>query len=158
MMFWNDTISINLTSVFKTIREAIPYMKDHEQTASIVIISSIGGLCGTSSGVSYISSKHAIQGLMKNVAVTSMRYNIRCNNVAPGSMATSIIPDAERIFPDREVVSEYSDIYYERGLLTQLLDLGTAEDIANAIMYLASDEAKYVNGTTLVVDGGWTCM
>lgn len=155
---WEDTININVTSVFKTIREAIPHMKDHEQTANIVTVSSVGGLCGTSSGVSYIASKHAVQGMMKNVAFAYMANNIRCNNVAPGAMATNIMASAERLFPERDVVSEECGVYYQRGLLTQLLELGTSEDIANAIMFLVSDEAKYINGTTLVVDNGWSCM
>lgn len=155
---WDNTININLTSVFKTIREAYPHMRDHEETANIVIVSSIGGINGTSSGVSYISSKHAIQGLMKNVAFSSMSHNIRCNNIAPGSIATGIIANAERLFPEREIVSEESYVYNERGVLTQLIELGTPEDIAKAIMFIISDDAKYINGTTLVVDGGWTCL
>ena len=145
-------------------RDCLPLLWDHEGLpASIVIVGSVGGQVGSSAGAAYITSKHAVLGLARNVAHTYRFRNVRTNVVNPGACVTAILGNAMEKWPDRDIMdAEGQVVYNERGAVALGLDAdgnnltGFPEDIANAILYLISDEAHYVNGAQLNVDGGWT--
>ena len=156
---WNYVMDVNVNSTFRMVREALPLLKDHEgRAANIVIVASVGGVFGSTAGTAYITSKHAVLGLMKNLAWTYRENNIRVNAVNPGAVATQIMGNAMLKWPDRDPMHPAGiEKYVLKGgnTLGEGI-LGDPEDIADAICFLISDEAKFISGTELTVDGGWT--
>lgn len=143
---WRQIMDVNLTGCFLTIRRAIPLMLAAGGGA-IVNISSIHGLVGTGAAATYSASKGGLTNLTRQVAVDYGSRGIRCNAIAPGTIVTAMSK------PFRET-PEIMREYRHRTLLPRL---GEPADVAYAALYLASDEAAFVTGHTLVVDGGWTC-
>jgi NAD(P)-dependent dehydrogenase (short-subunit alcohol dehydrogenase family) len=122
-------------------------MKKNE-SGSIINLSSIAGLVGLQACAAYNASKGGVRLLTKSLAIEFGPFNIRCNSIHPGFMATNM-NDPEKIQArgrDFEAIIE--------GI--PLKSMGTAEDIANCALYLASDESSYVTGSEYIVDGGWT--
>jgi NAD(P)-dependent dehydrogenase (short-subunit alcohol dehydrogenase family) len=117
---------------------------------SIVNLSSAGGLVGTSNASAYAASKGGVRLLTKAAAIeyskANLDYNIRVNSVHPGVMETPM------------TVPMMSDPVHAKAMLewVPMGRFGTAEDVAYAVLYLASEESKYVTGSEIVVDGGWT--
>jgi len=156
---WDYVMDVNVNSVFRTVREALPLLVDHEgKSANIVVVGSVGGLLGSTAGAAYITSKHAVLGLVKNLAWTYKDRNVRVNAVNPGSIATSILENSMLKWPDRDLVHpEGAQLYTVKGAVSLGGDvLGDAEDIAQAICFLISGAAKFICGAELTVDGGWT--
>ncbi len=157
---WDYVMDVNVNSTFRMVREALPLLKDHEgRAANIVIVGSVGGLYGSTAGTAYITSKHAVLGLMKNLAWSYKDNNIRVNAVNPGAIATSIMENAMLKWPDRDLFHpEGMEMFNSKGANTVRGEalLGDPEDIADAICFLISDEAKFICGAELTVDGGWT--
>ena len=156
---WDYVMDVNVNSVFRMVREALPLLVDHKGKASnIIVVGSVGGLFGSTAGPAYITSKHAVLGLVKNLAWTYKDRNIRVNAVNPGSIATAILENSMLKWPDRDLVHpEGAQLYTVRGAVSLGGDvLGDAEDIAQAICFLMSPEAKFICGAELKVDGGWT--
>ncbi|MDR1766257.1 MAG: SDR family oxidoreductase [Lachnospiraceae bacterium] len=156
---WDYIMDVNVNSAFRFVREALPLLKDHEgRSANIVIVSSLGGLVGSSSGTAYITSKHAVLGLARNLAWTYKENNIHTNAVNPGSFKTAIMDNQRLRWPDRPPLHpEGVPKYYKGGanVLNGGTMLGEPVEIANAIMFLLSDEAGFINGAEITVDGGW---
>lgn len=143
---WNQVIAVNQTGVWLGMKYAIPAMRK-AGGGSIVNISSGAGIIGSGFAAAYHGTKGAVRILTKTAAVEYAKENIRINSVHPGVVDTEMI----------------------RGTLNQegmqgairahpLGRMGTAEDIAYAVLYLASDEASYVTGAELVIDGGYTAQ
>jgi NAD(P)-dependent dehydrogenase (short-subunit alcohol dehydrogenase family) len=143
---WNQVIAVNQTGVWLGMKYAIPAMRK-AGGGSIVNISSGAGIIGSGFAAAYHGTKGAVRILTKTAAVEYAKENIRVNSVHPGVVDTEMV----------------------RGLLSQegmqgavaahpLGRMGTAEDIAYAVLYLASDEASYVTGAELVIDGGYTAQ
>ena len=145
---WDRVMNVNVKGVFLGTRAAIPEMRK-AGGGSIVNISSINGLVGSSnSGSSYHASKGAVRIFTKSTAVQYAQDNIRVNSVHPG-------------FVDSPMTQAYHDIpevRQERIGKTPIGRMGTPEDIALGILYLASDESSYVTGSELVIDGGMTAQ
>ena len=96
-------MDVNVNSAFRMIREALPLLKDHEgQAANIIIVASVGGIYHSTAGAAYITSKHAVLGLMKHLAYSYKDNNIRVNAVNPGAINTSILNNAVLKWPDRD--------------------------------------------------------
>jgi len=114
---------------------------------AIVNTSSIFGRIGVSHSSIYVGTKHAVEGLTKAVALEFAKQGIRVNSVAPGLIATDMI--------DR-VAGKEGDQRNSLASLHPVGRLGASEEIAAAVLYPASDAAKFTTGTTLLVDGGWT--
>jgi 3-oxoacyl-[acyl-carrier protein] reductase len=140
---WNDVITTNLSGAFFVTRAAAKYMMK-QRSGSIVNISSVVGLVGNAGQANYAAAKAGLLGLTKSVARELASRNVRVNAVAPGFIETDMtaaIPEAAR---DAALAS----IAMKR--------LGTPADIAAAVAFLASDDAAYVTGQVLAVDGGMT--
>ena len=139
-------MAVNVRGVFLGIKHTLPFMKQHGG-GSIVNISSICGLVGHKlTNETYTTSKGAVTLLTKSVAVRHARDNIRCNSIHPGTVDT---PMVQALFTDPEKKRERLDE-------VPLGRLATAQDVANAALFLASDEASFITGAALPVDGGLT--
>ena len=139
---WNDVIQVNLNSVFYMTKQVIrPMMK--ARTGSIINMSSIIGEIGNAGQASYAASKAGIIGFTKSVAKELGSRNIRCNAIAPGFVET----DMTSYLKDGEAADKY-----KAGI--PLGKFASAEDIANATLFLASDLSSYITGQTLSVCGG----
>jgi NAD(P)-dependent dehydrogenase (short-subunit alcohol dehydrogenase family) len=143
---WDTVIAVNLTGTFYFCREALRYMIG-AQAGSIVNVSSIAGAYGNG-GAAYSASKYGVVGLTKNIAIQYAGTAIRCNAVCPGPTPTALnTPEQMERFDTEfmEICARHSD-----------LSVGVSEpaDQAEAILYLASDAARYVTGQVLVVDRG----
>jgi 3-oxoacyl-[acyl-carrier protein] reductase len=154
---WRRVIDIDLTSVFlgckRALREMLPRGRGR-----IVNMASVAGLNGTGGGAAYIAAKHGVVGLTRQMAVAYGARGITVNCVCPGAIPTSLRAHSQAILgpgvPDmsgRGVVVNDDQV---RALVPAGVR-GTVEDIANAVCFLASKEAGYINGHSLVVDGGW---
>ncbi len=145
------TIQIHLIGTFLGMKYAAQAMKEHGP-GSIINLASTAGVNGGWGPHAYAAAKHAIVGLTKNVAAELCRYGIRVNCIAPGSTATPLVAKAH--LDDHEALSEVKDRLAE---LSPILGRpGQAIDVANAALYLASEESGNTNGHCLVVDGGAT--
>jgi 3-oxoacyl-[acyl-carrier protein] reductase len=139
---WNDVISINLNSVFNMTKQVIrPMMK--AKSGSIINMSSVIGLMGNAGQGSYAASKAGVIGFTKSVAKELGSRNIRCNAIAPGFVET----DMTSYLKEGEQADKY-----RAGI--PLNRFGTAEDIANVTLFLASDMSSYVTGQVISADGG----
>lgn len=143
---WDRVIATNLTGTFAMCREvAIPI--GETGSGSIVNIASIGGLVGYPGSVGYQSSKGAVVQMTRTLAVEWGPRQIRVNAVAPGHVATELVKKQWLTEP------ELRDFFLSR---TPLNRLALPEDIANAVLFLASDAASSITGQTVAVDGGYS--
>lgn len=154
---WRRVIDIDLTSVFLGCKRALKEMLPRGR-GRIVNMASVAGLNGTGGGPAYVAAKHGVVGLTRQMAVVYSSRGITVNCVCPGPILTGLRQHSQAILgpgvPDmsgRGVAVSDAQI---RGLVPAGRR-GTVEDVAAAVCYLASDEAAYVTGHSLVVDGGW---
>ena len=155
---WNDTLARNVTGAFLAMKAAIPHMEE-QGGGAIVNISSIAGL--THIGVpstSYSAAKGALNELTKNIAIQYAAKNIRANCVAPGLMKTPFILREKDGVPNhiRKGYKTPEEYHAARGATVPMRRMGDAWDVAKAALFLASDDAAYITGQCLVVDGGLT--
>jgi len=153
---FTDMIDRFLTSTWRTIRAVAPLMIEAGRGGSIILISSTSGLVGVPGMAHYVAAKHGVQGLMKATAIDLGPFDIRVNTIASSNVNTPMIqnpviraawsgnPDAS----DEEVVRAMSAMH--------ILNVPWVEpaDISNAVLWLASDEARYVTGSTIPVEAG----
>jgi len=152
-----DTLNINVAGVWRTAKAAIPHLKKNDKGGSIILTSSVAGLIGYPNFAHYVSSKHAVVGLMRTLALELAPNNIRVNSVHPGSVNTVMVMNEgiARLFrPDLEnpTADDFNDAAKQMNPMG--IDLLEAYDISNAMVFLASDEARYITGVTLPVDAG----
>jgi (+)-trans-carveol dehydrogenase len=157
---WTDMIDVNLGGVWKTVKAGVPHILAGGRGGSIILTSSVGGLKAYPHTGHYVAAKHGVVGLMRTFAVELGAQNIRVNSVHPTNVNTPLFmnegtmklfrPDLENPGPDDMKVV---------GQLMHTLPIGWVEpeDIANAVLFLASEEARYITGVTLPVDGG-SCL
>jgi SDR family mycofactocin-dependent oxidoreductase len=154
---WQRTLDVNLTGVWHTVKAAVPYLS--ESGGSVVIISSTNGLRGTANTAHYTASKHAVVGLARTLANELGPQGIRVNTVHPGAVGTAMVLNEvtfKRLRPDlvNPTAQDAAEVLAARNLLP--VPWVEPVDIANAAVFLASDEARYITGTQLVVDAGLT--
>ena len=149
---WRRTQAINSESVFLGCREAVRAMKG--QGGSIVNISSVAGLIGDAQSVAYCASKGAVRLTTKSVALYCARkgYRIRCNSVHPSFTKTAMVEDFIAATRNPERVREGLTAAAPMGRM------GEPQEVAAAILYLASDESSFTTGAEIVVDGGLTAQ
>lgn len=145
---WDRVLSVNLKGVFLGSKYAIPQML--KQGGGVIInTASIAGLVGVANMPAYCASKGGIVLLTKTMALEYVKKNIRVNCICPGAVKTPMLdrftgsqPEAEKLIRESEPMGRWSE----------------PEEIAQAALYLASDQSSFVTGTALVVDGGWTAQ
>lgn len=156
---WRRQQAVNLDGVFLGIKHALPLMRK-SVAGSIVNISSTAAIVGTTNLISYAAAKGGVRTLTKSVALqcAAAKDNIRCNSVHPGVIRTPIYDTLEGMphhgsqGGNSKFIGRDPDAL--GALVTPLGTAGTPYDVAAGILYLASDEARYVTGTELIVDGG----
>lgn len=146
---WENVLNINLNAPFYAIRKAVHHFK--EQGSGIIVnVASIGGLYGARAGAAYTTSKHGLIGLTKNTAFMYAKKNIRCNAICPGGIETEI------------GTGDYMKNINQEGVARATSGtganprMGKGEEIAPLAVFLASDDASYINGQSIAVDGGFT--
>jgi SDR family mycofactocin-dependent oxidoreductase len=152
---WHDVIAVNLTGVYNTVAVAAPSMVERDQGGAIVLISSTAGLNGIAGrgpgGLGYTAAKHGVVGLMRAYANHLAPHNIRVNTVHPTGVRTRMVTNA--------AIAEYlrHDPQLSNATANALpVDMIEPIDVSNAIVWLVSDDARYVTGITLPVDAGFT--
>jgi (+)-trans-carveol dehydrogenase len=156
---WDDMIGINLTGVFKTVRAALPHLRAHGQGGAIVITSSTAGIKGMANLAHYVSAKHGVVGLMKTLANELAPEMIRVNSVHPTAVDTDMIHNEATyglFMPDRAASEVTRDEVGEIFQALNALPIRWVDpvDISNAVLFLVSDDARYVTGVQLPVDAG----
>ncbi|BBY21412.1 mycofactocin-coupled SDR family oxidoreductase [Mycobacterium stomatepiae] len=154
---WHDVIDVNLTGVYNTIKASIPTMVKQGDGGSIVLISSAAGLAGVGSpdagSVGYAAAKHGVVGLMRVYANLLAQQMIRINSIHPSGVETPMINNEFT----REWLAKMAAATDTPGAMGNAMPVETldAEDIANAVAWLMSDQARYITGVTLPVDAGF---
>jgi SDR family mycofactocin-dependent oxidoreductase len=152
---WQDVIDVNLTGVFNTVEIAIPSMIEREAGGAIVLTSSTAGINGiggpSRGGLGYAAAKHGVVGLMRSYANNLAPHSIRVNTVHPTGVNTPmVVNDAMQEFLAQ-------DPQLSNAMANALpVDMVEPVDISNAILWLVSDDARYVTGITVPVDAGFT--
>jgi len=155
---WKTMIDVNLTGVWRTCRAAAPHLIERG-AGSMILTSSIAGLRGLVGVAHYTAAKHGVVGLMRSLANELAPHNVRVNTVHPTNVDTPMIQndDVRRAFrPDLDVVTR--EQFAEAARPMNMLAIPWVEplDVANACLFLASDEARYITAVTLPVDAGST--
>jgi NAD(P)-dependent dehydrogenase (short-subunit alcohol dehydrogenase family) len=143
---WNRVMGVNVTGTFLCSQAFVRAVVAKGGKGAIVNLASTLGVVAASNRPAYTASKHAVVGLTKEMAMELGTKGIRVNAVGPGVIRT---PLTERYFQDAEQAQRIKDLH-------AMARWGEPEEIARAVLFLASDEASFCTGTTLIVDGGWT--
>jgi SDR family mycofactocin-dependent oxidoreductase len=150
---WQDVIDVNLTGVWRSIKAVIPTMIDQGTGGSIIITSSMAGIMGLGGICHYTASKHAVIGLMRSLVNEVSQYRIRVNCVNPTTVNTDMIQnDAFYQYVGSSTAEEMGAFFQSLNALP--VPWVEPIDISNAVLYLASEESRYVTGLTLWVDAG----
>ncbi len=142
---WEQCLQTGLLGTVYFTREVLPRMVPR-RSGAIVNVASIQGIVGARTSAAYTSMKHAVVGLTRSVATDYAPHNIRVNAICPGPIATRIAPEPG------------TDLYQRQISKTPMGRVGQPREVAYAALFLASDEASYVTGVVLPVDGGWTVI
>lgn len=141
---YDFVMDLNVRSVYRLSKAAIPMLKK-SGAGRIVNIGSVRSRFSDTGAISYATSKHAVAGLTKTLACEVGKYGMTANYVEPGAIVTAITA------PVLDAMPEFKDYWVKRSSVGRL---GEPEDIANAVLFFASEESGYVNGAGLAVDGG----
>ncbi|BBY37991.1 oxidoreductase [Mycobacterium mantenii] len=157
---WQDMMDVNLSGVWKTVKAGVPHMVSGGRGGSIILTSSVGGLKAYPQTGNYIAAKHGVVGLMRTFAVELGQHMIRVNSVHPTHVNTPMVmnettfnmfrPDLENPGPDD--IAPICQMFH-----TLPIPWVEPEDISNAVLFLASDESRYITGVTLPIDAG-SCL
>lgn len=140
---WDKVVDIDLKGVF-LVAQAVSRVMINQNAGNIINIASLGGIISSSRLVPYMAAKAGVIHMTKGLAVEWAKYNIRVNGVAPGYVRT----------PMTEEVVNNEKVYKALTGLTPMKRLGTVDEIANVVMFLASDASSYITGETIIADGG----
>jgi len=154
---WQETIDINLTGVWNTVKVALPHLVAN-QGGSIILTSSTAGLKGLANSVHYNAAKHGVVGIMRTIGNEFGAQNIRVNSIHPTSVNTTMIqnPQVWGLFdPDNPNPTRESAEAAFKTINVLPVPWVEPVDISNAVLFLASDEARYITGVTLPVDAGF---
>ena len=144
---WRQVMDINLNGVFYCMKYQLTYFFDNKRPGAIVNMSSVLGQVGFMGSSAYVAAKHGVLGLTKTAALEYGPQNIRVNAICPGFIETPMLTDAG-LTPDNEIGKMIADKHAVKRL-------GKPEEIARLFVWLASDEAGFVNGAAYAVDGGY---
>lgn len=144
---WDEVLDVNLKGAFLMSKYAIPRMIEHGG-GSIVITGSVQSVAAQRNSVHYVVSKHGLLGLTRCIALDYGKQNIRANCVLPGAINTPMLRWAANLDSDPEKVLKACDSIHVRG------KMGQPEEVAHVIVFLASDEASFMTGSAVMVEGG----
>ncbi|GFG74544.1 mycofactocin-coupled SDR family oxidoreductase [Mycobacterium botniense] len=157
---WQDMIDVNLSGVWKTVKAGVPHLVAGGRGGSIILTSSVGGLKAYPHTGHYVAAKHGVVGLMRTFAVELGQHMIRVNSVHPTHVNTPMVmnegtyrmfrPDLENPGPDD--IAPICQMFH-----TLPIPWVEPEDISNAVLFLASEESRYITGVTLPIDAG-SCL
>jgi SDR family mycofactocin-dependent oxidoreductase len=155
---WQTMLDINLTGVFHTIKVAVPHMSDG-RGGSIILVSSMLGLRGGGYMAHYASAKHGVVGLMNSMANELAYQWIRVNSIHPGNVRTPMIDNEQfhrTLRPDlpEPTIDDTAAVIGQFHLMP--VPIIEASAVSNAVLFLASDESKYITGAALPIDAGAT--
>ena len=142
---FQETINLNLVATFNSISTVVSYMKKNN-CGSIINITSLASIFGMPDNPGYVASKGGLSMLTKALAIDFALYNIRVNNIVPGYILT----DMTRTSHSDKKLKEQRDLRIIKDRW------GTPEDLAGAVILLASDASDYITGTDIIIDGGWS--
>jgi (+)-trans-carveol dehydrogenase len=157
---WTDMIDVNLGGVWKTVKAGVPHILSGGQGGSIILTSSVGGLKAYPHTGHYVAAKHGVVGLMRTFAVELGQHMIRVNSVHPTNVNTPLFmnePTMKLFRPDLENPGPEDLKVIAQMMHTLPVGWVEPEDISNAVLFLASDEARYITGVTLPIDAG-SCL
>ena len=153
---WRDVLDVNLTGVWHTVKAAAGHLIATGDGGTIILTSSVAAQKGMPMLAHYVSAKHGVVGLMRTLALELGGHGIRVNAVLPTTVSTPMVENEgfyRLLFPDIEHPTS-ADFAARRGM--SIIDIPYVEpvDVSNAVLFLASDEARYINAVALPVDGG----
>jgi SDR family mycofactocin-dependent oxidoreductase len=153
---WQDVIDIDLTGVWKTVKAAVPAMAGSGRGGTIVLTNSVAGLAACANMAHYVAAKHGVTGLMRALAIELAPSGIRVNSVHPTNVDTPmLINDASfQLFTGAEGATREQAAAAMANMNALPVPWVDPIDVSNAVLYLASDESRYVTGTTMVIDAG----
>jgi len=157
---WTDMIDVNLGGVWKTVKAGVPHILSGGQGGSIILTSSVGGLKAYPHTGHYVAAKHGVVGLMRTFAVELGQHMIRVNSVHPTNVNTPLFmnePTMKLFRPDLENPGPEDLKVIAQMMHTLPVGWVEPEDVSNAVLFLASDEARYITGVTLPIDAG-SCL
>lgn len=154
---WQDMLDVNLSGVWKTVKAGVPHLINGGRGGAIVLTSSVGGMKALAHTGHYVAAKHGVVGLMRSFAVELGHHMIRVNSVMPTQVSTPMVMNDKtyRLFrpdlpnPGPEDLAPASQLMH-----TLPIPWVDAVDISNAVLFLASDESRYITGVSLPVDAG----
>ena len=146
---WDTVIGVNLTGVWNTCAAAIPHLVEGGG-GSMILVSSTAGLKGQPFFTPYVASKHGVVGIMRSLANELARRHIRVNSLHPTGVDTPMLNAMSGLTERIEASPDVGPLF----LNSLPVDLVTAGDVSDAVLFLASDEARYVTGLTMTVDAG----
>jgi NAD(P)-dependent dehydrogenase (short-subunit alcohol dehydrogenase family) len=147
---FDQIVNVNIKGVFYGLQSIFPLMK--EKGGSVIITSSVAGLTGTPNVLPYVASKHANIGMMRSAAMEGAPHNIRVNTINPSPVDNRMMRSLEEGFAPGQ--AEAAKKNFEQSI--PLGRYGKNEDMAHAVVFLASDESEFITGTVIPVDGGLT--
>jgi (+)-trans-carveol dehydrogenase len=157
---WTDMIDVNLGGVWKTVKAGVPHILSGGRGGSIILTSSVGGLKAYPHTGHYVAAKHGVVGLMRTFAVELGQHMIRVNSVHPTNVNTPLFmnePTMKLFRPDLENPGPEDLKVIAQMMHTLPVGWVEPEDVSNAVLFLASDEARYITGVTLPIDAG-SCL
>lgn len=146
---WNKMFEVNVDSVMRSVRKVLPLMRE-QKSGVILNTASVGGLQGMRGGLAYVATKHAVVGMTKHIGYAYAQEGIRCVAIAPGTVKTDIGKTVKD--PDMETLGKLMKGFESFPVET------TPEELAKIYVFLASEDANFINGTTITADGGWTAF
>jgi SDR family mycofactocin-dependent oxidoreductase len=154
---WLQTIDINLNGVWRTVKAVVPSMIERGEGGSIIFTSSAAGLKGFPVISHYVAAKHGVVGLARTLALELGEHNIRVNTINPTVVGTPMVfnePSYQAFVPDKPnpTKADVLEVYRELNVLP--VDVIEPADVAAAVAWLASDDARYVTGVSLPIDAG----
>lgn len=154
---WDQIIAINLTSSFHTIRTTVPGMKARKK-GRIINVASAHALVASPYKSAYVAAKHGIMGLTKSVALELAEFGITINAICPGYVLTPLV---EKQIPDTAKARGISEEQVKTDVMLRLQatkEFVAIEEVAATAIFLASDAARQITGTSISIDGGWTAQ
>ena len=152
---WERVMHVNAFGVFLCAREEVRQMTTQQPGGGVIInMASVAGLIGLGSRLPYSASKGAVISITRSIAIDFVKQGIRCNAICPGTVHTPFVEG----YLARSYAGREDEIRQQLHARQPLGRMGKPDEIANAALYLASDESAFVTGSLLTIDGGWTAQ